>query len=543
MMQPTDTPEWQMLKMHARSLRRRSLKRLFTEDPSRGENFSVEVGPLFFDYSKTHLMEETLSLLCKLADASDLRVWRERLFSGGIVNATEGRPALHTALRAENPPAEDKTGAPVAGPVAEARAAMRDFAEAARLGRIQTGGGGPFKHVIHIGIGGSALGPDLLVDAFKTSQAAAFDTHIVSNIDGAALKPVLAQCDPRKTLVIVASKTFTTIETMTNARTVMDWLEAGGIEPAQQHMVGVTASSDRAREFGIADDRILPFADWVGGRYSLWSSVGLPAALAYGWEAFEKLLAGARAMDEHFRDAPWRDNAPVLAALLDVWYANFLNAESRAVFVYDERLALLPSYLQQLETESNGKDRTGWGDAVDHATAPIVWGGVGTDCQHSVFQLMHQGTHLIPGEFLAVVEPDHDYDAHHRQLLANCLAQGAALMQGQTTAAARRLLIKQGASKDEAERLAPYKTFSGNRPSSTILLDKLTPYSLGALLAFYEHRTFVAGTLWRINVFDQMGVELGKQLATGLEQALAGSSGLAKDTDPSTRQLVERAKR
>lgn len=543
MMQLSDMPEWQTLKTHARALRRRSLSRLFADNAARADEFSFEVGPLFFDFSKTHTIEETLNLLTGLAEKVGLPGLRERLFNGGIVNPSEEQPALHTALRAEQPPVSDADGASVMETVLESRASMKRFAEDMRLGNICGQDGKPFKHVIHLGIGGSALGPQLLMDAFKTSRNSPFDVHIVSNIDGAALQPVLKVCDPAHTLVIVASKTFTTRETMTNAETVMLWLEEGGIDPAQQHMVAVTANPGGARDVGIEETHILPFAQWVGGRYSLWSSVSLPAALAFGWETFSELLSGALEMDEHFRTAPLRENAPVIAALLDIWYGNFLNAESRAVFAYDERLRLLPSYLQQLETESSGKDRTGWGEPVGHATAPIVWGGAGTDCQHSVFQMLHQGTHLVPCEFVAVVEHDHDWDHHHRQLLANCLAQGAALMQGQTTAAARRGLLKDGASKEEAERLAPYKTFSGNRPSSTILLDRLSPRALGALLAFYEHRTFTAGAIWGINTFDQMGVELGKRLATGIEGALAGKGSPPKDTDPSTRQLIARVKK
>jgi glucose-6-phosphate isomerase len=355
---------------------------------------------------------------------------------------------------------------------------------------------------------------------------------VVSNVDGHALQQVFDRFDPDATLVVVASKTFTTVETMLNAQSAIAWLVENGVEDPYGRIIALTANPEKAVEFGVDETRILPFSETVGGRYSLWSAIGFPAALALGWEAFEQLLEGAAAMDRHFRFTSATRNAPMLAAFADLYYARVRNAETRAVFAYDERLRVLPSYLQQLEMESNGKSVTADGDPVTAPTAPVTWGGVGTDAQHAVFQLLHQGTHLTPVEFLAVTEPSHNLDeAHHRQLLANCFAQGAALMKGRTFEEAL------GKSGGDAA-LGRAKTFPGDRPSSTILLESLDPASLGALLAFYEHRTFVNAVLMGINPFDQWGVELGKEIAKSIEAALDGEGD--QDFDPSTLMLMQR---
>jgi glucose-6-phosphate isomerase len=375
---------------------------------------------------------------------------------------------------------------------------------------------GPVRHILHIGIGGSALGPDFLIDALGRDSGR-YEAAIVSNVDGAALEEAVAGFDPHTTLVAIASKTFTTLETLINARSAIAWLEENGVEDPYGRLVALTAAPDKAVEFGVDETRILPFAESVGGRYSLWSSIGFPAALALGWDAFESLLEGAAAMDRHFRLAPIERNVPVLAAFADRYYANLRGAETRAVFAYDERLRLLPPYLQQLEMESNGKSVKLDGSPVGRQTAPITWGGVGTDAQHAVFQLLHQGTHLVPVEFVAAIEPGHAFDeAHHRQLLINCFAQGAALMAGRPS--------------DD-----PHRNYPGDRPSTTILLDRVDPATLGALIAFYEHRTFVNAVLLGINPFDQFGVELGKQIARSIDD------GDEVEFDPSTQALIERA--
>ncbi|MBC7986504.1 MAG: glucose-6-phosphate isomerase, partial [Sphingomonadaceae bacterium] len=386
----------------------------------------------------------------------------------------------------------------------------------ALIDAIEAGAFGAIGHVLHLGIGGSALGPELLIDALGREMGR-YDVAVVSNVDGAALDEVFATFDPHATLLVIASKSFTTSETMLNAASALAWMEEAGVADPYGRTIALTAAPDRAAAFGIDDTRILPFAESVGGRYSLWSSIGFPAALALGWQGFEELLEGGAAMDRHFRLAPFAANAPVLAALADLYYAQARRAETRAVFAYDERLRLLPSYLQQLEMESNGKRVTAAGEPLSCPSAPIVWGGVGTDAQHAMFQLLHQGTHLVPVEFVAVAEPGHALDeAHHRALLTNCFAQGAALMRG-------------SASEDLA------RDYPGDRPSSTILLDRLDPAALGALIAFYEHRTFANATLLGINPFDQFGVELGKEIAKAIgEEEAAGF-------DASTAMLIARA--
>ena len=482
----------------------RTLADLFRAEPDRLSRLTFDQNGMRFDFSKTHLDSALIDAFVALAEEQDLAGARDSLFSGKAINVTEGRAAEHSAERGQGSPES----------VQQARslqARMRALIDA-----IEADAFGPVRHILHIGIGGSALGPDLLVDALGRS-AGRYEVAVVSNVDGAALEEATSGFDPAATLLVVASKTFTTSETMLNARSALAWMEEGGVPDPFGRLIALTAYPDRAVEFGVDETRILPFAESVGGRYSLWSSIGFPAALALGWEAFEELLEGAAAMDRHFRLAPIRENVPVLAAFVDLYYAIVRGAETRAVFAYDERLRLLPSYLQQLEMESNGKSVRADGRPVGRATAPITWGGVGTDAQHAVFQLLHQGTHLVPVEFVAAIEPDHGFAAdHHRQLLINCFAQGAALMAGK-----------------KAEEAA--RSYPGDRPSTTILLDRIDPATLGALIAFYEHRTFANAALLGINPFDQFGVELGKQIAKALDQ------GEDMRFDPSTEALTARA--
>ncbi|WBX83599.1 glucose-6-phosphate isomerase [Sphingosinicella microcystinivorans] len=487
-----------------------TLAALFGADAGRTARLSVEAAGLHFDFSKTHLSPEVEAALAELLAASDFESARAALFSGAVVNPSEARAATHAAERGSG-------SGPAVAAAAEARAATRRL-----VARVETGAFGEIRHILHIGIGGSALGPALLVDALDGGRGR-YDTHVISNIDGIALERAMRACDPARTLVVVVSKTFTTVETMTNAESARDWI--GGAE----RFVAVTAAPERAADWGIAPENVLGFAESVGGRYSLWSAVGVTAALALGWTAFEALLAGGHAMDAHFESAPVTENAPVLAAMTDVLYAAFLGAETRAVFAYDERLRLLPPFLQQLEMESNGKRVDRDGKLLTHPSAAITWGGTGTDAQHAVFQLLHQGTHLVPIEFVMVKTPGHGLGAaHHRQLLANAVAQGAALMRGRSEAEALAL-----SGGDAA--LAAAKTFPGNRPSSAIVLDTLDPHTLGALIAFYEHRTFTAAVLLGINPFDQWGVELGKEMARA---ALDGDAGA--DFDASSRALLAR---
>ncbi|OYY63518.1 glucose-6-phosphate isomerase [Sphingomonas sp. 28-62-11] len=494
------SPDWRAIE----ALRAPRLERLFADDPARVAKFSVDIAGLHFDWSKTHLTGDAIAAFESLAKAQDLSGKREALFRGEPINATEGRAAEHTAERGEG--SEDSV----------ARAGMLHARMRALIDAIEAEALGPIAHILHIGIGGSALGPDLLIDALGRDEDR-YEVAIVSNVDGCAMEEAFARFDPTATLLVIASKTFTTTETLLNATSALEWMREGGVEDAYGRVVALTADPDKAVEWGVDETRILPFAESVGGRYSLWSSIGFPAALALGWEAFEELLEGAGEMDRHFRLAAAHENAPVLAAFADLFYTQVKGAQTRAVFAYDERLRLLPSYLQQLEMESNGKSVGADGTPVGRATAPVTWGGVGTDAQHAVFQLLHQGTHLIPVEFVAVVEPgDALADDHHEQLLLNCFAQGAALMKGR------------------ANDADPARAYAGDRPSATILIEVLDPRALGALIAFYEHRTFVNAVLLGINPFDQFGVELGKEMAKA-----AGQGGL--DFDPSTTDLIKRA--
>jgi glucose-6-phosphate isomerase len=483
------------------------LSTLFGDDANRVESLSARLelgeGGILFDWSKTHLDEAHIALFEELAEAMDFAGKRAALLSGGIVNPTEGRAAEHTAERG--------TGSEQS----VARASRLHARMASLVEAIHKGALGEVRHLIHIGIGGSALGPALAVEALAR-DGAMVDVHVVSNIDGCALEAAMAACDPKTTLIAVASKTFTTIETMTNAQGALDWLDANGVGDPFGRVVALTASPGKAVEWGVDETRILPFSESVGGRYSLWSSIGFPVALALGWPDFAEMLDGAAAMDRHFAGTDGAANIALRAAFADLYYARLRGCQTRAVFAYDERLALLPDYLQQLEMESNGKAVTVDGEPVDGPTAPVTWGGTGTDAQHAVFQLLHQGSHLVPVDFIAAIQPGHELDAaHHRILLSNCFAQGAALMAG-----------RQGGD--------PARSYPGDRPSATILLDELSPASFGALIAFHEHRTFANAVLMGINPFDQFGVELGKEIAKSIDQDEA-------EFDASTQALLEAA--
>ncbi|MBL0924050.1 MAG: glucose-6-phosphate isomerase [Sphingomonadaceae bacterium] len=491
---------WDKLGKHEQ----RDLATLFKADTQRVAKLTVEEAGLRFDLSKTHLDSDLLDDFAQLADGAGLAKAKEALFSGAVVNPTEGRAAEHTAERGNG-------NAEAVSSARRLQTRMRGLVEA-----IDAGALGEILHILHIGIGGSALGPKLLIDALGRDDAR-YDVKVVSNVDGSALAEAVKDMDPHKTIVAVASKTFTTTETLLNATSAMEWMREGGVADPYAQFVALTAYPDKAIEWGIDESRVLPFNEAVGGRYSLWCSIGFPVALGLGWAAYEELLEGAAAMDRHFRNAPPLVNAPTLAAFADLYYTQLKACQTRAIFAYDERLRLLPDYLQQLEMESNGKSVTADGEPLGRNSAPVTWGGVGTDAQHAVFQLLHQGTHLIPVEFLASKTPGHDFDpAHHETLLVNCFAQGAALMAGRQS--------------DDGAR-----NYAGNRPSATILLDDVTPSTVGALIAFYEHRTFVNAVLLGINPFDQFGVELGKEIAKSIGEN--GPSGF----DASTTALIEAA--
>ena len=481
------------------------LEILFERDADRLSAMTLELGGLYFDWSKTHLDGELLERFVALAKGKKFAAARDALFAGAIVNPTEGRPAEHVAERG--------TGAADAVELATSRRSrMRALVDA-----VEAGAFGDVTGVLHIGIGGSVLGPALLVDALGR-RGSRLNVRFLSNIDGEAFDDAVRTLDPATTLVVTASKTFTTAETLANMNAALDWLRAAGVSDPYGQAIAVTARPDAALNAGIDETRILQFSEGVGGRYSLWSAVGLSAALALGWNAFEELVEGAAEMDRHFRYAEPAANAPLIAAFIDRLYVRRFGCQTRAAFAYDERLRLLPFYLQQLEMESNGKSVTLDGSPVGQPTAPVTWGGTGTDAQHAVFQLLHQGTVLVPVEFLAVTESEDSLSPdHHRQLLLNAFAQGAALMRGK-------------------ESDDPHRSYPGNRPSSTILLERLDPRTLGALIAFYEHRTFANAVLLDINPFDQFGVELGKEIARKLDESADGG-----EFDQSTRALIERA--
>ncbi|TKD52862.1 glucose-6-phosphate isomerase [Sphingomonas baiyangensis] len=492
-------PDWSPIE----SAPRPTLTELFAADDNRLAALAHDVAGIQFDFAKTHLTPDLVSAFATLAEQAGFADKRAALFGGEAVNVTEGRAAEHTAERGEG----------AAASVDRARAQHQRMR--AVIDAIEAEAFGPIRHVLHIGIGGSALGPELLVSALG-HEGMRYDVAIVSNVDGVALETALDQFDPEATLIAVASKTFTTTETMLNAESALGWLAEAGVDDPYGRVIALTANPEKAVEWGVDETRILPFSDSVGGRYSLWSSIGFPAAMALGWDAFEELLEGAAAMDRHFRLTEPTGNVAMLAAFADLYYTQVRGAETRGVFAYDERLALLPSYLQQLEMESNGKSVTAEGAPLGRPSAAITWGGVGTDAQHAVFQLLHQGTHLVPVEFVAVREGgDALSEAHHRQLLLNAFAQGAALMAGKP-------------HEDGA------RAYPGNRPSTTLLLDTLDARTLGALIAFYEHRTFTNAALLGINPFDQFGVELGKEMAKAAD---AGDL----DFDASTNELIRLA--
>ncbi|UVO52594.1 glucose-6-phosphate isomerase [Sphingomonas sp. SUN039] len=478
---------------------------LFGEKGDRLKLLAHDSCGMRFDFAKTHLTADAIAAFEGLARAQGFAAKREALFGGGIVNPSEGRAAEHTAQRGEG----------AAESVALAK--MLHDRMRALIDAIEGDALGPVRHIVHIGIGGSALGPDLIVDALSSDRLR-YDVAIVSNVDGISLENALADFDPAATLIVVASKTFTTTETMLNAGSALDWLAEHGIDDPYSRVIALTAAPDKAVEWGVDETRVLPFPESVGGRYSLWSSIGFPAALALGWDCFAELLEGAGEMDRHFRLTAPSQNVPMLAAFVDLLYTQTRGVTTRAVFAYDERLRLLPSYLQQLEMESNGKSVTADGAPLGRPSAAITWGGVGTDAQHAVFQLLHQGTHVVPVEFVASIEAGDAMDPeHHRLLLVNAFAQGAALMTGR-------------ASEDGN------RNYPGDRPSTTILLDRLDARTLGALIAFYEARTFANAVLLGINPFDQFGVELGKEMARGIDDPAARAG-----FDVSTRMLIERA--
>ncbi len=519
---------------------RQPLRDLFAADPERAGRFSLHVGNhLFVDYSKNLITVDVMTALAGLARTSGVEALRDRMLAGEPVNTTEGRAALHVALRNRSDRPMRVGGRDVMPEVRAALEHIRRFTEAVRSGKWLGYTGLRITDVVNIGIGGSDLGPAMVTQALAPYGREGPRVHFVSNVDGTHLAETLRLLHPATTLFTVASKTFTTEETMANARSAREWfLARAKDEPAvAKHFVAVSTNESEVRTFGIAPGNMFVFWDWVGGRYSLWSSIGLPIALATGYGHFEQILDGAHEMDEHFRTAPIEQNVPITLGLLGVWYASVLGAESHAVLPYEQYLHRLPAYLQQLDMESNGKRVDREGRPVAGHTAPVVWGEPGTNGQHAFFQLLHQGTRLVSADFLAGVHSHNEVGDHHHLLLANCIAQTEALMTGKTEAAVRDELTAQGYTGEALERLVPHKVFPGNRPSTTILYRKLGPRTIGMLLAMYEHKAFTMGAIWNINSFDQWGVELGKQLAAAVLRDLA-APGEVTGHDSSTARLI-----
>ncbi|MEN9489898.1 MAG: glucose-6-phosphate isomerase [Pseudomonadota bacterium] len=538
-MNPTSTSAWSVLSSQMQEMQATHMRDMFEKDPSRAQRLCTKACGIYLDYSKNRLTDAVLDQLVKLAEETGVPAHARKMFAGEKINNTEKRAVLHTALRNMGDTPVMVGGQNVIPEVREVRERTYLFARRVRSGEWRGFTGQAITDVVNIGIGGSDLGPLMIVEALKP-LADGPRLHFVSNVDSLHLNQTLKDLDPERTLFIVASKTFTTIETLTNARSARAWLlnAAKGDKAAiARHFVAVSTNAEKVSEFGIDLENMFGFWDWVGGRYSLWSSIGLPIAVAMGPEGFNDLLAGAYDMDLHFQNTPIRENLPYLLALLGIWYNNFLGASSHVVAPYNQTLHRLPAFLQQLDMESNGKSVRAEGEPVQYATGPVIWGEPGTNGQHAFFQLLHQGTSLIPVDFILALKQPGQMEPHRTSQIANCLAQASALMQGKTQAEVQTEMRAKGVAEDQIAALLTHREFKGNRPSNMMLLDDLSPRTLGALIALYEHKVFVQGAIWGLNSFDQWGVELGKQLATGIEQRLCAENG-GQAYDASTEALI-----
>ncbi len=517
----TQMPAWKALLEHLEQVRDLHLRDLFERDPQRFDRYSLRSGELLLDYSKNRITDDTLRLLFALARESRLPDWVERMFSGEKINFTEQRAVLHTALRNRSNTPVYVDGEDVMPAVNRVLEQMRGFTETVRSGEWKGYSAKPITDVVNIGIGGSDLGPVMVTEALKP-YGYRLNVHFVSNVDGSQIHDTLARLNPETTLFLVASKTFTTQETMTNAKRARRWLLESALDPrvVAKHFVALSTNREAVQAFGVDPQNMFEFWDWVGGRYSLWSAIGLSIALYIGMDNFEELLAGAHEMDRHFRSAPLEQNMPVILGMLGIWYHNFFGAESHAILPYDEHLHRLPAYLQQADMESNGKRVTRDGEVVDYTTGPVIWGEPGTNGQHAFYQLIHQGTRLIPADFMMAVNAHHSLKNQQQILFTNYIAQTEALMRGRTEAEARSELEAEGLAGQPLRDLLLHKVFPGNKPTNSLLYPRLTPSVLGKLIALYEHKIFVQGIVWQINSFDQWGVELGKQLASSVQTEL-----------------------
>ncbi len=543
MTNPTHTPAWHTLNEHFKEIFPLQMRDLFAEDPERFNKFSLQFNDFLLDYSKQRITEETMALLFQLARETEVEAWRERMFTGEKINFTEERAVLHTALRNRSNTPVYVDGKDVMPEINRVLAQMRTFSDNVRHGKWLGYTGKRITDVVNLGIGGSDLGPVMACTALKAYSSPDLQVHFVSNIDGAHLAQTLELCNPETTLFIVASKTFTTQETMTNARSARTWFIQSAKDQVHvaKHFVALSTNAEAVQEFGIDTSNMFEFWDWVGGRYSLWSAIGLSIALYIGMDNFESLLEGAHEMDNHFRTAPLEKNMPVIMAMLGIWYNNFFDAETYAILPYDQGLSRFAAYMQQGDMESNGKFVNRAGERIDYTTGPIIWGEAGTNGQHAFYQLIHQGNKLIPCDFLMPLRSQYAIgehgDEHHKILVSNILAQTKALMQGKTAKEAKLELEEQGVPHHLIMNLLPHRVFGGNRPTNTLLIDELNPKSLGKLIALYEHKIFVQGIVWNINSFDQWGVEFGKQIAKKILPQLSGEEKVT-DHDGSTNNLI-----
>ena len=538
----TSLPAWQALTAHLKTVRELHMRDLFAADPLRFQRFSIRLDDFLLDFSKNRITEETFALLLDLARQSGVEGWRERMFSGEHINCTEDRAVLHVALRnrADRPILVD--GNNVMPEVDRVLEQMRDFSNAVRSGEWRGATGQQITDVVNIGIGGSDLGPVMVTEALRPFWQDGLHLHFVSNVDASHIHQVLKYLQPETTLFIVASKTFTTQETLANAHTARAWVvDALGEAAVSSHFVALSTNAKAVGEFGIDTSHMFGFWDWVGGRYSLWSAIGLSITIAIGFERFEELLTGAFEMDEHFRTAPLDANMPVVMALLGIWYMNFFGADTHAILPYDQYLARFPAYLQQADMESNGKGVTRDGRKVDYQTGPVLFGEPGTNGQHAFYQLIHQGTRLVPADFIAAARSQNPVGEHHNLLLSNFFAQTEALMRGKNEDEVRAELIRAGKTGEKLEAAIPHRVFEGDRPTNSILYTELTPRTLGRLIALYEHKIFVQGAIWQVNSFDQWGVELGKQLAKAILGELLGDKPVDSH-DSSTSGLINHFK-
>jgi glucose-6-phosphate isomerase len=540
----TESAIWKSLIEHHKIISRKHLRDMFAEDPGRFKKFSLTFNDILLDYSKNLIIDETMKLLFILARQAGVESWRDKMFAGEKINVTEGRAVLHVALRNRSNRPIIIDGIDVMPDVNKVLKHMREFSDSVRNGKWKGYTGKAIADVVNIGIGGSDLGPVMVTEALKPYGKSGPRVHFVSNVDGTHIAETLRNVQAETTLFIIASKTFTTQETMTNAITAKQWFldKAKDSTAVAKHFVALSTNAKGVAKFGIDTKNMFEFWDWVGGRYSLWSAIGLSIAISIGMDNFEELLTGAHEMDEHFLKTPFEKNIPVVLGLLGVWYNNFFDAQSHAILPYDQYMHRFPAYFQQGDMESNGKRVSRDGKPVDYSTGPVIWGEPGTNGQHAFYQLIHQGTKFVPADFLAPVESQNPIGEHHQILLSNFFAQTEALMKGKTEAEVRAELIAEGKSESEIERLLPHKVFPGNRPTNSILFQKLTPRTLGSLIAMYEHKIFVQGIIWNINSFDQWGVELGKQLAKKILPELTSDAPVTTH-DASTNGLIEHYKK